>query len=32
MRGKSSPVYYGEELLNALFNGLPKYVFFKKEL
>jgi hypothetical protein len=25
MHGKSSPVYYDEELGNALFNGLSKY-------
>jgi anthranilate synthase component 2 len=25
MHGKSSPVYYDEELGKALFNGLPKY-------
>lgn len=32
MHGKSSPVYYDEELGKALFNGLPKYgliPFFK---
>uniref|UniRef100_A0A0A9D1B1 Uncharacterized protein n=1 Tax=Arundo donax TaxID=35708 RepID=A0A0A9D1B1_ARUDO len=27
MHGKSSPVYYDEELGKALFNGLPKYGF-----
>jgi hypothetical protein len=25
MHGKSSPVYYDEELGKALFDGLPKY-------
>jgi anthranilate synthase component 2 len=25
MHGKSSPVFYDEELGKALFNGLPKY-------
>ncbi|KAL5664506.1 hypothetical protein ACJX0J_024614, partial [Zea mays] len=28
MHGKSSPVYYDEELGKALFNGLPKYETF----
>jgi hypothetical protein len=32
MHGKSSPVYYDEELGKALFNGLPKYaLIFLKE-
>jgi hypothetical protein len=26
---KISPVHYDEELGNSLFNGLPKYDFFK---
>jgi hypothetical protein len=28
MHGKSSPVYYDEELGKALFDGLPKYDWF----
>jgi len=32
MHGKSSPVYYDEELGKALFNGLPKYDLISKPL
>jgi anthranilate/para-aminobenzoate synthase component II len=32
MHGKSSPVYYDEELGKALFDGLPKYDLISKPL